>query len=91
MSQRPEQKNLGLVYDLLVRDGSPTAAGLAAMIAGGAALGAGAAYAIQKIVAYFSDRERDLEAELEQLRQARTELEAADVEKSAIGAHGFYR
>jgi hypothetical protein len=89
-----ERKNLGLIYDLLIRDGSITATGLAAMIAGGAALGALGALAIRKIESYFAERERDLEQQLADLREAREQLEDVETEdeKSVhVGAHEVYR
>jgi hypothetical protein len=90
--ERHETKNWGLIRDLLLVDGSATALGLAALIAGGALIGAGAVYAIRKIEDYFAQRERDLEDELGKVREARSQLDAGnDNDKSAAGAHAVYR
>jgi hypothetical protein len=91
MSRKIETKNLSLIYDLLIADGSATAMGLAAIIGGGAALGALGVLALSRLQDYFSGRERDLQDQLEQVRQVRADLDADNDNGKAVGAHGIYR
>lgn len=100
---KDEQKNnLGLIYDLLLSGGAPTA--LTALVAA-AGIGYGAyrlsRAAISKISDYFADKERDLEAQLGEVRRAKDALGDVPVEdddKSVkaddigqVGAHLIYR
>lgn len=87
-----ERKNWGLIRDLLITDGSPTAMGLAALIAGGALIGTAGYAAYQNIRDYFTDREQQLEEQLQQVRRTRAELDDMPDDKSSpLGAHGVYR
>lgn len=96
MQDARDKKNMGLIYDLLVAGGAPTA--LTALVAA-AAVGYGAyrltRAAVRQISDYLQNRERDLEAQLEKVREAQSALgdaETEDDDKSArAGAHRIYR
>lgn len=68
--QRFERKGLvGLIYDLLIADGSATALGFAAAIAAGALVGVGAAVLAVKIRDYLRERQDQISAAQEQLTE----------------------
>jgi xanthosine utilization system XapX-like protein len=78
-----EKKNIGLIYDLLLSGGAPTA--LTALVAAaGIGIGYGAyrlsRAAIGKLSDYFADKERDLEAQLAEVRRAKDALDDVAVE-----------